>query len=165
MNTKQLRQLMPKDAQDVAAARELVSLGPETLAPVVPEMLRHLKDCKSPVAEVYCDFFASHGERFADEVARALGKSKVPDLKNAIVSRVLPAWSRESVSLCTGALLILVSHTDTFDTDLLCIHLLAKHKLADVKWLREWLEFKQKRLERLTLVAQEVASVLNSSTN
>jgi len=160
MNAKQLRQLMPKDAQDVTAARELVSLGPETLVPVVPEMLRHLKDYKSTVAEVYCDFFANHGERFADEVARALGKSTMPDLKNAIVSRVLPAWSRESVSICASALRMLVSHTDAFDTDLLCIHLLAKHQLADLKWLREWLEFKQKRLERLTLVAQEVAAVL-----
>jgi hypothetical protein len=55
---------------------------------------------------------------------------------------------------------MLVSHTDAFDTDLLCIHLLAKHQLADLKWLREWLEFKQKRLERLSLVAQEVAAVL-----
>jgi len=160
MNAKQLRQLMPKNAQDVNAARALVSLGPETLAPVVAEMLRHLKDYKSPVSEVYCDFFANHGERFADEVARALGKSTMPDLKNAIVSRVLPAWSRDSVSICTGALQMLVSHTDAFDTDLLCIHLLAKHQLADLKWLREWLEFKQKRLERLSLVAQEVAAVL-----
>ena len=158
--TKQLRQLMPKDAQDVTAARVLVSLGPDTLAPVVPEMLRHLKDYKSTVAEVYCDFFANHGERFAGEVARALGKSTMPDLKNAIVSRVLPAWSRESVNICAGALQMLVSHTDAFDTDLLCIRLLAKHQLADLKWLREWLEFKQKRLERLTLVAQEVAAVL-----
>jgi hypothetical protein len=71
MNAKQLRQLMPKNAQDVSAARELVSLGAEKLAPLVPEMLRHLKDYKSPVSEVYCDFFANHGERFAHEVARA----------------------------------------------------------------------------------------------
>ena len=160
MNTKQLRQLMPKDAQDSTAARELVSLGPETLAPVVPEMLRHLKDHKSPVAEIYCDFFANQGERFADEVARVLGKSTMPDLKNAIVARVLPAWSRDSVSTCAGALQMLVTHADAFDTDLLCIHLLAKHQLADLKWLREWLEFKQQRLDRLALVAQEVAAVL-----
>jgi hypothetical protein len=56
----------------------------------------------------------------------------------------------------------LVSHTDAFDTDPLCIRLLAEHQLVDLGWLRKWLEFKRERLERLTLLAQEVAAELKS---
>lgn len=158
MNAKELRRAMPQDSQDVATAREFVSLGPECLAPVVTEMLRQLKDYQSPVAEVYWEFFANHGEPFAEEVARFLGRTTMDYQKDVIVSRVLPAWSGDSVSVCASQLQMLATTNSGWSgTDLLAIRLLAKHRLADRKWLRDWLDFKRSAFERLSLLAEQVA--------
>jgi len=81
MNAKQLRQLMPKDAQDVTAARELVSLGAKTLAPVASEMLGHLKDHKSPVIRFNTSAFDVSKER--------------PNPINPIPGESLLLWLRE----------------------------------------------------------------------
>jgi len=34
---------------------------------------------------------------------------------------------------------------DAWDNDLLCIRLLFRHGLADITWLKQWLEFKAER--------------------
>ena len=149
MDTKQLRLLMPKNALDVEAARNLVSLGPEVLAPLVPDMVRRLKDHKSPVAEVYCEFFASHGERFANVFGDFLGRSTMADLKNIIVTRIVIHWTRDGVAALAGALSTLLTGSDFYDSDLVAIRLLHKHNLADAKWLAQWLEFKRNRLVQL----------------
>jgi hypothetical protein len=160
MEARQLRQLMPRNAQDVGAAEELVSLGAEALGAAVPEMLRRMKDHDSPVADVYCTFFAESGEQFVDEIHRVLTQSTMPELTNKIVSRVLPNWSRGSIERMAGTLQMLVSRTNVFDTDLLCIRLLAKHNLADREWLRRWLDFKRDRLRYLSQLGQDIDSEL-----
>ena len=165
MDARQLRLLMPKNAQDAEAARNLVSLGPEVLAPVVPDMVRGLKDHKSPVADIYCDFFAAHGERFANVFGDFLGRSTMPDLKNVIVTRVMVHWSRDGVAALAGALTMLLTTSDFYDTDLVSIRLLHTHDLADPKWLSDWLEFKRNRLARLLHEADQIASQFSTSSN
>mgnify|MGYP001311036072 CR=1 FL=1 len=121
MNPKQLRQLLPKDAQDAEAARQLVALGPDTLSPIVSDMLRRLKDHESPVVDIYCEFFARNGERFVGVVGDFLARSSMPDLKNVIVTRILVHWSRDALHELSGTLQMLVTHTDFFNTDLVLI--------------------------------------------
>ena len=160
MDAKELRHLMPKNAEDRKAARELVALDPETLAPVVPEMLRHLKHVDSPVSEVFCQFFATHGERYVLHVLSFLARSTMPEVKEVLLSRVLPAWSKEAVSECAGALKMITTDSSFVHNDLLAMRLLARHELAEAAWLRQWLEFKRARLSdrstTLELVAAEM---------
>jgi hypothetical protein len=160
MNPKQLRLLMPRNAQDADAARELVSLGPNLMGPVVPEMLRHLKDYNSPVVDVYCEFFAKHGEQFVSAIRDALTRSTMPEIKNVIVTRILLHWSRDALAELTSTLQMLVTHTDFFNTDLVLIDLLNRHRLAEPKWLMDWLSFKRERLANLLREADEVRSRL-----
>ena len=147
MDTKQLRHLMPKNAEDVDAARELVALDPAELAPVVPEMLRHLKHHNSPVSATFCEFFAKHGERYVANVVSFLGRNTLPEVRLLLLGRVLPSWSREAVSECAGALSMIVTDPHSLNSDLLAMRLLARHRLADPKWLREWSQFKVARLQ------------------
>lgn len=135
MNAKQLRHVMPKNAQDLAAAKELVALSPDELAPVIPEMLRHLKHHNSPVSAEFCVFFALHGECYIDPVVAALSKATMPGVKHAILANILPSWSREGVAQCAGVLSMLATNPDAFNNDLLSIQLLAQHHLADANWL------------------------------
>jgi len=165
MDAKQLRLLLPKDAQDVETARNLVSLGAEALAPVVPDMVRRLKDHDSPVADVYCEFFAAHGERFAHVFGDFLGRSSMPDLKNVIVKRVLTCWSRDGVEPLKGVLTMLLTGSDFYDTDLFAIRLLKTHNLADSDWLAGWLAFKRRRLSQLTAIADQIASEFSTPSN
>ena len=158
MNTKQLRLLMPKNAQDEAAARELVALDPAELAPMVPEMLRHLKHSDSPVTEAFCHFFATHGERYILSVTEVLARSTLPEVKHVLLSRVLPSWSRDGVSECAGVLTMVVTDPHVLNYDLLAIRLLVRHRLGDQEWLRKWLEFKLARIAERAQLAQEVAT-------
>ena len=158
MDAKQLRQLMPKNAHDAQSAKDLVSLGALELAPVVPEMLRQLKTLGSPVSDILADFFARNGEPYAEEVARFLSHSTMPEVKWVIVSRVLPSWSAQAIRSLHGNLGMLMSAPDFFGTDLWCIRLLAKHSIGERHSLEEWLEFKRNRLRTLSKFASEVAN-------
>ena len=160
MDAKQLRQLMPKNAQDAQSASELVTLPAAVLAPVVPDMLRQLKNLDSPVTGIFADFFAQHGESYAQEVQSFLYRSTMPEVKWVIVSRILPSWSADAVRQLHGSLGLLMSTTDFWGTDLWCIRLLAKHSLVERHSLEEWLRFKRKRLHALSQVAMEVTSEL-----
>ena len=158
MDAKQLRHVMPKNAQDAAAAIDLVALGADELAPVIPEMLRHLKHHDSPVSAEFCAFFAQHGERYAEHVVAALSRATMPEVKHAILAAVLPAWSRDSVAQLAGVLSMLATNPDAWNNDLLSIRLLARHRLADAKWLRQWVDFKLERLNDRAQLAQRVAA-------
>ena len=151
---------MPRDAQDVEAARTLVALGYPTLQPVCRDMLRRIKDHKSPVADVFCDFFAGVGEPVAAEINEILLWSKLPNLKYKLVANVVARWPREAISKVTHSLQMLVSHTDFFETDLLCIQLLDKYQLSERDWLKQWLDFKRKRIEKYRAFAVELEKQL-----
>jgi hypothetical protein len=157
MNAKQLRHVMPKNAQDLAAAKELVALGPDELAPVVPEMLRHLKHHESPVSAEFCAFFAAHGERYVERIVAVLSRATMPEVKHAILARILRSWSRDAVAQCTGVLSMLATNADAFNNDLLSIQLLAQHQLADTSWLRQCIEFKLARSSERVQLANRVA--------
>lgn len=162
MDAKRLRHLMPKDAQDVEAARELVALDPDELAPVIPEMLRHLKHHDSPVSETLCEFFARNGERYAASVAAVLGRSTMPEVRHLLLARVLPSWSREAVSECAPALSLAVTDPHALDSDLLAVRLLARHGLAERAWLRQWMEFKKARLRERSALLDAVAAEIEA---
>jgi len=158
MDAKQLRHVMPKNAQDAAGAKDLVALGADQLAPVVPEMLRHLKHHDSPVSAEFRTFFARHGERYSEQVLAVLSRDTLPEVKHAILASVLPSWSRDSVAKFAGALSMLATNPDPWNSDLLSIRLLARHRLAEAKWLRQWVDFKLERLEERAQLARRVAA-------
>lgn len=114
------------------------------------------------MAELFGKFFAEHGERFADSVVAVLFRQTMPDVKHHLLAHVLPEWSKEGVAKCAGALSVLATNPDAWNNDLLPIRLLARHQLADAMWLRDWLEFKQKRLqERGRLATQLMSEIKN----
>lgn len=163
MDAKLLRQVMPKNAQDCAAAAELVALGPDEIASVVPEMLRNLKHYKSPVADTYCSFFAEHGERFIAEICQVLGRSTMPGVKWALLAKVLPSWSATGITRCAAVLSAIATTEDALNNDLLAMRLLARNGTLDSKWLREWSDFKLVRLAERARLAQEVENEIKET--
>jgi len=148
---------MPQDHNDSSTAKEFVSLPPEVITPVAPEMLRQLKDQSSSVALIYAQFFAENGEAFAEQVAEVLGTSQLKYQHYMIVGWVLPHWSRESVLKCVDQLTLLVTtNSGALDTDLRAIEILARHDLYEREWLRGWLEFKKESFARLNSLLHRI---------
>jgi hypothetical protein len=79
------------------------------------------------------------------------------------VLRETRSWSREAVSKCAGVLSIIVTDPNSSDSDLLAMGLLARHRLSDPKWLRQWAEFKIARLEDRSRLANEVAAEIEGN--
>lgn len=160
MDAKALRRLLPSNAQDAAAAKALVAMGAEEVAPLVPQLLRQMKDHKSPVAQIYCAFFVQEARRFGSEVGHALARRTLPEVRHKLLTCVLPLWPRDALVPLTGVLQMLVSHTDGFDTDLHAMRLLSQHQLCDADWLCQWLRFKNERLRARTSLAEDIGRAL-----
>jgi hypothetical protein len=53
---------------------------------------------------------------------------------------------------------MLATNPDAWNNDLLSIQLLARHRLADAEWLRQWINFKIDRLDERAQLARRVAA-------
>jgi hypothetical protein len=158
MDKKQLRELMPRDKNDAARAHALVALGYPAIQPVVQEMLRWLRTCESPVAEVFIAFFAAHGPLVAGEVRDALRSSRQGHWKYVVVTRVLSEWSRPALEQVASELAVLMTHSEEPEMALMALKLLAQQELMEKEGLKQWLDFIADRMERNLTEARQIAA-------
>jgi len=159
MDVKSLKRLLPRDKDDAEGARALVALGHRTVEPVLPHMLDWLKSNGSPVALVMREFFASLGVHAVPVVQKAL-ISRHEGLKYSVVMHVVARWPVEAIEPLKLQLQALATGSGFYGTDLIALRLLVEHQLADPVWLREWAEFKTKRLRELLSQAQYIEGLL-----
>lgn len=160
MEAKPLKALLPRNKDDVAGARALVDLGFPMVAPVLPQMLDWLKTNGSPVELVMREFFVGLGVNAVSVIQRALAV-RHDLLKDCIVRNVVSQWPREAVAPLTTQLQALATGSGFYGTDLVALRLLVEHELADPNWLREWAQFKVKRLRELLAEAEQIERVLS----
>lgn len=159
MDTKSLKRLLPRDKDDAEAAKALVALSFPAVEPVLPQMLDWLKSNGSPVELVMRDFFADLGLRAVPVVQNALA-SRHDGLKYSVVMNVVTRWPAEAVAPLRAQLQALATGSGFYGTDLLALRLLTEHGLADRAWLKEWAEFKVKRLRELLSQAEDIQELL-----
>jgi uncharacterized protein DUF5071 len=159
MDPKSLRQWFPRDKNDTENAKVLVSFGLPQLEPVLPRMLEWLKTRGSPVESIMSEFFVQAGEASVPVVRKALA-SRHDLLKYSVVSNVVAKWPREAVSRVAPELLSLATGSGFYGTDLIALRLLTEYKLADGAWLKQWAEFKVKRLRELLSEAERIGELL-----
>ena len=181
MDRKQLLRLMPRNQSDSVAAKAMVDLGYPTVKPVLKDMLHCLRR-SSEVADIFCEFFAQLGSAVIEVDWKRIEESKdsllkidiLPrwpigsylmevvakglesndlEIRNRILTGILPRWPIEAITPIKHSLTLLVTHHDDYNNDLYCIKLLINTQLVDPAWLFGWLEFKQERLtDRLDLI-------------
>lgn len=159
MNVDDLKRLLPRDKNDVAAAQALVSLGYPKVAPVLPKMLDWLKTYESPVEAVMREFFVSLGHDAVPVVQKSLG-TRNDLLKYAIVCHVVVRWPASAIEQLKGPLQALAANSILYGTDLTALQLLAEHHLVDRNWLVEWATFKRRRLSKLLSQAESIEKLL-----
>lgn len=158
---KSLRRRLPRDKEDAETARALVALDFLTLEPVLPLLLDWLKSNGSPVESVVRVYFVGLGVRAVPVVQKAL-TSRHDGLKYSIVTNVVAKWPAEAIALLKGQLQMLATGSGPYGTDLVALRLLTEHCLADAGWLREWAEFKAKRLRELVHQAEQIEALLRT---
>lgn len=159
MDASSLKRLLPRNKDDAASARALVAMGYPAVAPVMPQMLDWLKSNGSPVELVLRDFFAGLGVQAVPVVQKAL-TARHDLLKYSVVKHVVCRWPADAVSQLAPQLQGLATGSGFYGTDLIAMRLLVEHRLAEPSWLREWAEFKVKRLRELLTQAEEIRQVL-----
>jgi len=142
MKRKELLENMPKDKSDSAAACAIVKLGYPTVAPVMRDMLLWLRVYNSPVADIFAKFFAEVTPQPVELIAKHIG-TQSETLRNRILVDVLQSWPHEAIQPLSINLTTLATHPDISNNDLECLKLIQKHKLAEKKWVRQWLDFRK----------------------
>jgi hypothetical protein len=159
MDARSLKRLLPRNKDDAEGAKALVALGYPAVEPVLPQMLDWLKSNGSPVELVMCEFFASLGTRAIPAVQKALG-SRHDGLKYSVVKNVISKWPSEAIAPLKVQLQGLATGSGYYGTDLIALDLLVEHQLADPAWLKEWTEFKTKRLREFLSQAERIKASL-----
>ena len=153
--------VLPRDKNDVAAAAAALKYGLPTLEPALPALLRWLRNPSWPVAEVIRPFFSTHGEAALPHVKRAL-TARDALWKANLLRAVVSHWDRALVAQLKLELELLVTTFDGSGTDLAAFELLVRHRISDPEWLRQWLEFKQKRWQALLDESRRLEEMLPS---
>ena len=159
MDASSLKRLLPRDKDDAESAKALVAMGYPAVEPVLSQMLDWLKSNGSPVELVLRDFFAGLGVQGVPVVQKALA-SRHDLLKYSVVKHVVCRWPADAVSQLAPQLQGLATGSGFYGTDLIAMRLLVEHRLAEPSWLREWAEFKVKRLRELLAQAEEIRQLL-----
>ena len=159
MDEKSLKRLLPRNKDDAESAKALVAMGYPAVEPVLSSMLEWLKTIGCPVELVLRDFFAGLGVRAVPVVQKALA-SRNDVLKYSVVKHVVCRWPADAVSQLAPQLQGLASGSGFYGTDLIAMRLLVEHRLAEPAWLKEWAEFKVKRLRELLTQAEEIRHLL-----
>lgn len=160
MDARSLKRLLPRDRDDAEGARALVAMGYPAVAPVLPLMLDWLKSNGSPVELVMREFFALLGVDAVPAVQKALS-SRHEGLKYSVVMYVVSRWPVEAIKPLKLQLQGLATGSGFYGTDLIALRLLVEHQLADQAWLKEWANFKTKRLRELLAQAEHIEGLLS----
>jgi hypothetical protein len=159
MNAKSLKQLLPRNKDDAEGAKALVAIGYPTVEPVMSQMLDWLKSNGSPVELVMREFFANLGARAVPVVEKALA-SRHDGLKYSVMKYVVSKWPVDATSQLKVQLQGLATGSGFCGTDLIALQLLVEHRIAEPPWLKEWAEFKIKRLQELLAQAEKINGLL-----
>jgi hypothetical protein len=159
MTRKELMRMMPKNADDIAAAECIIAIGHPAIAPVMRDMVDTMRVAQSPVADAFAAYLGRLGQAAVQPIGQGLMKENCW-LRHRIFTIVLPQWPKDVVAQLRNLLTMVATHPDAYDNDLLCVQLLIHHRLADLTWLEDWLIFKRERWtarnELLLTIEQEL---------
>jgi len=144
MKRAELIGLLPKNKDDVEAARILVRLGFPAVQSVLRDMLLWLRVDHAPVADIFSAFFAELTPPPIELIAKHLG-TRSETLRKRILVEILPAWSPEAVRLLSSDLKTLATRPDSLNNDVECLRLILKHDLAEKQWVGQWLAFRKEQ--------------------
>jgi Domain of unknown function (DUF5071) len=156
-----VRDLLPRDKNDVDAVRRLVAAGYPSVEAVLGDLLKWIRDpewpvCK-PIAELLVQIGAPAVPLLQEFLIRRDGRDFVP----ALVREVFPHWSSDVLSPLASFVEQQAVHGH-WGTDLPALELLIRKRLVTVEYARELLQSKQwfhaKQLSKLDVLANQLSN-------
>ncbi len=148
MTKRELTAMLPRNRNDVEAARKIVAMGLPAVEPVLKSLFQWLETGGSDVEMVIRPFFASAGAPALPLVKDALKAPIKPERKYALLRFVLPEWPCELIAQLESELMSLVRETDFHGLDVHALSLMTAKGVGDRDELRRWRDFKIDRIEK-----------------
>ena len=144
MTRRELIRLLPRNGDDLEAAKRIMALGHPMVVPALTEIVQFMRVAESKVADAFADFIATIEDSAVSTLGQELGRENCW-LRHRVFCIILPRWKLESLLRLRNVLTMIATQPDAYDNDLRCVELLAAKGLADLKWLQDWVELKDQR--------------------
>ncbi len=132
MKRKELVKLLPKNRNDVEAAKSIVQLGSPLIDPVFKDMLLFLRVSNSPVADIFSTYFANLLPQPIELIGDHIGTHSEL-LRNNILVNIVKNWPIESIRLLNHKLTTYATHPDTSNNDVECLELVIAQQTPSSK--------------------------------
>jgi len=150
---------LPRNHDDVERAQALLERPADDLAPVIPELIRWLKNDAWPVAGAVAECLRNLESATIPAVRHVL-RGNDPIFKRNLIRCVVSLWPAQDVAIATPELGQLVSDSQSWGADLEALKVLLRHSLIDRDAAAEWVAFKRARYSEFVAQLEEVASLL-----
>lgn len=140
---RDLRQLLPRDKNDLDAVQRLVEAGYPTVEPIVGELVKWIRDPNWPVCQPISAFLVGFGERAVPHIHAFLTQRGGRDFIAPLVREVLPHWSSEILLPLTPFVEQHAIHGQ-YGTDLPALELLIRKHLITRQYASELVQSKRR---------------------
>lgn len=157
---RDLRQLLPRDKNDLDAVQRLVEAGYPTIEPILGELLKWIRQPDWPVCKPIAAFLVDIGPPAVPLLQEFLRQRDGRDFVAPLVREVLPHWSSEILLPLTPFVEQQALHGQ-YGTDLPALELLIRKHLITREHATELVDSKQRfhrsQLALLVVLAKELS--------
>jgi Domain of unknown function (DUF5071) len=159
---RELRKLLPSNKDDLGAVDSLIARGYPSIEPILPDVLKWIRQPDWPVAGPLSKFLLSLGPSLLPHIHKIFSSPRDEAWKAEILRTIVQYWPKEHVAEVKSYLTMLATHGQSWGVDLISLRLLARHQLVDRDWIAGWLDFKSEfHREQL----QEIESIRQLNSN
>jgi Domain of unknown function (DUF5071) len=158
---RELRKLLPHDKNDVDAVRRVVDVGYPTVEPILPDLLKWIREPEWPVCKPIAVFLVQIGEPLVPWLQRTLVRRDGRSLIEPLIREVLPHWPREYISPLTPFVDQQAIH-GLYGSDLPALDLLVRKRLVSKDYAHELLASKRRLHQRCVSELDSLAALLST---
>lgn len=158
---RDLRQLVPRDKNDLDAVRRLSEAGYPEVGPILGDLVKWIRIPDWPVCKPIGEFLVQIGAPAVPHLLAFLRRHDTREYVAPLVREVLPHWPSEVLAPLTVFVEQQAIHGQ-YGTDLPALELLIRKRLVTAQYANELLESKRRfhasHLSRLEVLAKELSA-------
>jgi uncharacterized protein DUF5071 len=158
---RDLRQLLPRDKNDVDALNRLVEVGYPAVEAILGDLVKWIRIPDWPVCKPVAAFLVDIGAPAVPHLQEFLRRHNARDFVAPLVREVFPHWSSEALVPLTPFVEQQALHGE-YGTDLPALELLIRKRLITSQHASELVDSKRRfhasQLSRLDVLAEELSA-------
>jgi hypothetical protein len=158
---RELRELLPRDKNDLDAVQRIVEAGYPKVEPIVGDLLKWIRGPEWPVCRPIAAFLVSIGAAAVPPIKEILLRRDGREYIVPLIREVLPSWTTDVLSPLTGFIEQQAIHGQ-YGTDLPALELLIKKRLIPAQRADELVTDKRRGHEARLAILASLARVLEN---